>query len=94
MIDQVPAVRVLADLPLLADDQMIADLPIGANVLTSVALDVVVAMIAQEPLAMFQMVVESAIHAVFVQLLWNVTHLACVQEFLNPISQNTLQVKN
>jgi hypothetical protein len=48
----------IADLLHLADDPMIADLPIGANVLTNVALDVAVAMIEQVQRAMFLMVAE------------------------------------
>jgi hypothetical protein len=78
----------------LADDLMIADRLIGANVLKNVALDEVVAMIAQEPHAMFQMVVESMIHAGLGQLRWNEILLAYAHESLNLIFQNTLQVKN
>jgi hypothetical protein len=73
---------------------MIADRLIGANVLKNVALDEVVATIAQGLRAKFQMVMESVIHAGLGQLRWNEILLAYVHESLNPISQNTLQVKS
>jgi hypothetical protein len=82
------------DLLIGENDQMIADLLIGANVLTNVVRAAVVVMIAQALRAMFQRVAESVIHAGLGQRRWSEIHLACVHEYSNQISQNMLQAKN